>query len=198
MNKEKANNEVQGEKTIPCITLIGMPGSGKSTVGESLAKHLSWAFMDTDYLLEALYACRLQDVVDSLGKESFLDTEELMILSLKAQRTVIATGGSVVYRPQAMGHLSSMGALVYIKTGLPCLLERISLKPERGIAIAPGQSLEDLYRERIKLYEHYADLVCDSEKLSPAECADFIAKSISHGLLEKAKLRMGKVLHHHD
>ena len=199
MNKEIDNkNGTKVEQNIPCVTLIGMPGSGKSTVGASLAHELSWAFMDTDYLIEALYACRLQDVVDSVGKEGFINTEELMILSLKARRTVIATGGSVVYRPNAMQHLCSLGLLVYLKTGLPSLLERIAINPERGIAMAPGQSLEALYQERIKLYEHYADLICDSEKLSPTACGAFIADRLNSGLFEKVKARMAKLAHYHD
>ena len=86
----------------PCVVLIGMAGAGKSTVGMALAQTLGWAFMDSDYLMEALYADRLQSVTDALSKEAFLDLEAVVLGSIRVQRTVIATGGSAVYRPQAM------------------------------------------------------------------------------------------------
>lgn len=166
--------KVKDEKGLPCISLIGMPGSGKSAIGALLARKLNWAYMDTDFLLEALYACKLQNIVDSLGKKEFLNAEERMILSIDACRSVIATGGSAVYREKAMVRLREMGPVVYIRCGLDSLRKRIALNPERGIAMEAGQSLEDLYRERKELYERYSDFVCDSELLRPDECASFI------------------------
>lgn len=196
LGKCKGKKETDGEKGMPCITLIGMPGSGKSTIGSLLAQKMNWAFMDTDYLLEALYACKLQELVDSLGKEKFLDTEEQMILALKCQRCVIATGGSVVYKPEAMRLLASLGPLIYIESDLNCLLERIALKPQRGIAMAPGQSLDELYAERCGLYEKYADLTCNSAKLRPDECVDYIYIRLKK-LLEKCGAA-GRRAYYHD
>ena len=83
-------------RLAPCIVLIGMAGAGKSTVGGVLARELGWAFLDSDHLIEALYGVRLQDVTDALGKEAFLDAECTVIRAIKANRTVIGTGGSLL------------------------------------------------------------------------------------------------------
>lgn len=190
--------KVQGEKNIPCIVLIGMPASGKSTIGAALAERLDWAFMDTDTLLEALYATRLQNIVDSMGKDEFLDTEAAMIESVKANRCVIATGGSVVYRKNAMAHLASLGAIVYVQCGIDCLRGRIEEKPDRGIAMEEGQTLEDLYQERVKLYELNSDLDCESESMNVDGCVEFIMGQIDAGLFERIKPRLENGVYQHD
>ena len=105
-------------RLAPCIILIGMAGAGKSTVGSALARELGWAFLDSDHLIEALYGARLQDLTDALGKEAFLDTECGVIRAIKANRTVIGTGGSVVYREEAMRHLVALGSIVHLDVPL--------------------------------------------------------------------------------
>ena len=151
-----------------CVVLIGMAGAGKSTVGMALAQTLGWAFMDSDYLMEALYADRLQAVTDALSKEAFLDLEAVVLGSIRVQRTVIATGGSAVYRPQAMAHLAT----------LETIEERIARNPDRGLAIAPGQTLADIFYEREALYNHYATLRCDARQKTPQQCARWIAEHL--------------------
>ncbi len=183
MNKD--NNP--SEKWLPCVSLIGMPGCGKSTIGSLLAKNMNWAYMDTDFLLESLYACKLQHIVDNMTQDEFRDAEADMIQSIKAHRSIIATGGSVIYRPEAIRHLKNLGPLVYIESGLDCLKERIALNPQRGISIKEGQSLEDLYQERKKLYEKYADLICNSEILKVAESAEFIQEKVKKIIGRKGK-----------
>ena len=128
-------------RLAPCIILIGMAGAGKSTVGGVLARELGWAFLDSDHLIEALYGARLQDVTDALGKEAFLDAECTVIRAIKANRTVIGTGGSVVYREEAMRHLAKLGPIVHLDLPLAVIEERIARNPQRGLAIAPGQTL---------------------------------------------------------
>ncbi len=160
----------QSHKT-PCITLIGMPGVGKSTVGLALAKHLDWAFVDTDYVIESHYGVQLQSITDSMSKEKFLDLEGHMVSKLRLFRSVIATGGSVVYREAAMAHLRSLGPIVYLQAPLPLILERIARNPQRGIAIAPGQTIEDLFEERAALYTKYAQCTLEVSDYSPIECA---------------------------
>ncbi len=155
----------------PCITLIGMPGIGKSTVGLALAKSLDWAFVDTDYNIESLYGVPLQKITDAMTKEEFLDVEKQVIQSLRLFRSVIATGGSVIYRQEAMTHLRSLGPVVYLHAPLELILERIARNPQRGIAIAPGQTIEDLFEERAALYTKYAQCSLDVTSYSPEECA---------------------------
>lgn len=205
----KFGNSLRGEKMsellkgndkreVPCIILIGMPGSGKSTVGAQLARRLGWAFMDTDFLLEALYAVRLQDVVDRMGKNEFLDAEAALIQSIKARRCVIATGGSVIYSVDAMRHLQGLGAIIYLETNLSTLLERIAENPERGIAIEEGQSLEDLYKERVNFYAAYADYSCCTAELGVEECVEKITNKINAGLFSEIKGRLVESRWKHD
>lgn len=142
--------------TLPenlCISIIGMAAAGKSTLGRELSKLLGWAHVDSDHLMEAAYGTRLQNVADSMTKEEFLDLEEHFVSRIRLKRCVISTGGSVVYRAKAVEHLASLGPLLYIAVPLPIVLERIARKPDRGLAIAPGQTIEDLYHERRLLYE---------------------------------------------
>ena len=98
--------------SLPCISLIGMAGSGKTTIGVALARALGWAFIDTDSLIEAAYATRLQDISDALSRDAFLDMEADFICSLRTSRTVISTGGSVVYRDRGMKRLRDLGLIV--------------------------------------------------------------------------------------
>ncbi len=162
----------------PCISLVGMPGAGKSTIGAALAHELAWAFVDSDFVIESLYGVPLQGVTDAMSKEEFLDVEMQVIASLRLFRTVIATGGSVIYREKAMRHLQGLGPIVYLQATMPTIVERIARNPQRGIAIAPGQTLDDLFQERAALYTKYANCQINVETLTPEECA----KAILHVL----------------
>lgn len=153
------------------ISLIGMAGAGKTTVGRALAHALGWAHIDTDYLIEANYGATLQMVADSMTKEAFLDVEGATLMRVRSRRTVLSTGGSVVYRDATMKHLASLGPIIYIDVPLSLILERIARNPDRGLAIAPGQTIEDLFNERKALYSHYADFTVRAEKMPPAQCA---------------------------
>ncbi len=165
-----------------CITLIGMAGCGKSTVGKALALHIGWAHLDTDHLIEAHYGTRLQHVADAMDKEAFLDVESAVCQQVNVRRTVISTGGSVVYRASTMEHFHSLGPVVYLRVELPLILERISQNPDRGLAIAPGQTVEDLYNERIALYETFAHHVVDCTEAPVSRCVEHIV----HCLAEKS------------
>lgn len=139
-----------------CISLIGMAASGKSTIGRELAKLLDWAHADSDYLIESLYGVRLQDIADSMDKESFLDLEAEVISKANLKRVVISTGGSAIYREKAMQHLRAQGPVVCVDVPLPVILVRLARKPERGMVMNPGQTIEDLYNERQILYKKYS------------------------------------------
>lgn len=169
----------QIEKNYPCVTLIGMAGAGKTTIGSLLAQKLGWAFMDTDNLIESLYGARLQRITDALGKEAFMDVECSVILGIRPGRCVIATGGSVVHRKPAMKHLTALGPVIHIHASLEKILERIARNPERGIAIDAGEKLEDLITLRQELYRKWAMDTCDSEKYDPHACSDFLFNILS-------------------
>lgn len=143
------------------ITLIGMPGSGKSTVGVLLAKTLGFQFVDTDLIIQQREGALLQDILDSRGVEAFLDCEEAAIRTLDCARTVISPGGSAVCRAGAMDHLKALGRVVYLHVPLAELERRVSNITTRGIAMAPGEGLADVYAQREPLYRRYADLTVE-------------------------------------
>lgn len=157
-----------------CISLIGMPGAGKSAVGARVADILGWAHVDTDYLIEATYGVRLQHIADALDKERFLDVEAAVIGAMRVQRAVISTGGSVVYRAETMRWLASLGPVIHLEAPLPLLLERIARNPERGIAIAPGQTIEDLFQERETLYREWSTYRVPVAGFSIDQCAEAV------------------------
>lgn len=156
-----------------CISLIGMAASGKTTIGRELAAAIGWAHVDTDHIIESYYGARLQQITDALGKEAFLDLEARIIRSLTLANAVISTGGSAVYRADAMHFLAELGPIVYIDVPLPIILERIARKPDRGLAINPGQTIEDLYNERQALYSQAATVRFVG---SAAPAAELVAK----------------------
>jgi len=157
-----------------CISLIGMAGVGKSTVGAHLARELDWAHLDTDRLLEAFYGLPLQQIFDELGRESFLAAEELVVANMGAKRCVISTGGSVVYGPRAVARLRELGPVVHLQAELEVVRSRIDNIDQRGLAMAPGQTLDSLYEERRPLYAAAATLVVATDKLTPLQCAEAI------------------------
>ena len=153
------------ERTNMNIILTGMPASGKSTVGVILAKVLGYDFVDTDLLIQRSANARLEKIIAERGVEAFLDLESSVCRSLSAENTVIATGGSVVYREASMLHFKELGTIVYLKVGMDALKARLFDMKERGVALKEGQSLEDLFLERTCLYERYADLTVDESSL---------------------------------
>lgn len=151
------------------IVLIGMPGCGKSTVGVLLAKAMGKAFIDTDVVLQAKEGKKLQPMIEEIGIEAFLEKEQEAILSLSCDDTVIATGGSVIYGADAMKHLHKHGIVVYIRLPYDVISNRLSNLATRGVTLKEGQSLLDLYNERVPLYEASADLVCEADGLGIEE-----------------------------
>ena len=143
------------------VVLIGMPGSGKSTVGVLLAKALGYGFLDVDLVIQRQEGSLLQDILDTRGVDAFLDAEEKAVCSVRCEEHVIAPGGSAVCREKAALHLKSLGPVVYLKVPLEELQQRIQNLSTRGIAMEPGQSLADVMAYRAPLYDKYADLVID-------------------------------------
>ena len=143
------------------IILIGMPASGKSTLGVMLAKLLGYDFLDTDLLLQKRIGRHLQELLDKEGAERFKALEEEALLSVKCERTVIATGGSAVYSARGMAHLATLGRVVYLSLPLTEIKARLSDLSSRGVVMGEGETLDTLYRSRAALYEAYADTVFD-------------------------------------
>lgn len=149
------------------MVLIGMPGSGKSTVGVLLAKLVGYDFLDCDLLIQKSEGKKLCEIIKDSGAEYFKEVENKVNSNIKATKTVIATGGSVVYGKEAMGHLKKMGKIIYLDVSLAELYRRVTNFNTRGIVMDEGQTLEDIYNERTPLYKKYADIVvkCDNDSL---------------------------------
>ena len=159
-----------------CISIVGMAAAGKTTIGRELAALIDWPQLDTDNVIEATYGARLQRITDQLDKEGFLDLEGEIIRRLNVRRCIISTGGSAVYRDFAIQHLKSLGPVIYIRVPLPIILERFARKPERGMAMNPGQTIEDLYAERTRLYEAAAAFMLQGGQAPASEYARSIAR----------------------
>jgi shikimate kinase len=163
------------KRHAPNIVLIGMPGSGKSTVGVILAKRLSRGFVDTDLLIQTAQGRSLQSIVDTDGYLALREIEEKLLANLDCSNQVIATGGSAAYSHPAMTHLKRGGIVVYLHADLETLHKRVPDFSERGLAKGPDQTLDDLFMERISLYTAYADITIDSCGLTHEEvCARII------------------------
>ncbi|SHI75373.1 shikimate kinase [Parasporobacterium paucivorans DSM 15970] len=145
------------------IVLIGMPGVGKSTVGVILAKVLGFRFIDADLLIQEEYDRLLCEIIEQDGVDAFIQIENQVNSSIQAEKSVIATGGSVVYGKEAMEHLKSIGTVVYLKLDYEPLSNRLKNIENRGVVIRNGSSLHDLFVERTPLYEKYADIIIDTD-----------------------------------
>ena len=149
------------------IILIGMPAVGKSTVGVLLAKQLAYAFIDTDLLIQTGEKRRLQPIIQEMGMALFCDLEAAYIKKLAARHSVIATGGSVVYRPEAMAHLEGMGTIFFLDIEPDPLKMRLGDLDARGVIRPAGQSIDALYEERRPLYQRFAQRTVNCSNLSP-------------------------------
>lgn len=162
------------------VTLIGMPGSGKSSVGRALARRLGYAFLDVDPLIVARYgAPDLQSVLDALGNEGFLDAEAEVIAGLRCEDTVIAPGGSAVLREGGIARLKELGPVVYLDPPVEALTRRLRNLATRGVPLAPGQTVADLYAYRAPFYEKYADLRVDSSQPRLEDTVELIIEGLS-------------------
>lgn len=160
------------------IVLIGMPGAGKSTCGVLAAKLLLKNFFDTDLLIQNMENKRLQQIINEKGTAEFKRAEEAAVLSLDIKGTVIATGGSVVYSEKAMRHLKSGGTVIYLHLSLEEMKRRIKNLSTRGIVLEKGETLDDMYAERLPLYEKYADITIDCGENSVEKTVEEIVESV--------------------
>lgn len=161
------------------VTLIGMPGAGKSTTGIILAKYLSRGFLDTDVLIQISRQKSLQKMIDENGYLTLRKIEEEEILRIDVENHVIATGGSAVYSSKAMSHLQDISNIVFLAVDFEIILQRIRNFDTRGIAKGKSQTFRDLYDERQILYEKYAEWTINCNNITQEEIAEMISKKIA-------------------
>jgi shikimate kinase len=160
------------------IVLIGMPASGKSTVGVILAKVLGKKFIDTDLIIQLREDALLADIIKEKGVEGFMKCEEEAILSADENNTVIATGGSAVYGEKAMEHLKEKGTVIYLKVEKDELFKRLHNIKERGVVLKQGETIEEMYDNRSVLYEKYADIIIEERKCTIEETIEKIQNEL--------------------
>jgi len=152
--------------TKPNITLIGMPGVGKSTIGVILAKIIGYEFIDSDILIQKQEGKLLKNIIAEKGSAGFLDIENRLHAELQVANSIISPGGSICYCQKGMEHLRDISTVIYLKLDYPKLKRRLGNLTARGVVLQKGQSLRDLYKERTPLYEKYAHIVIDETGLT--------------------------------
>ena len=158
------------------ITLIGMPGAGKSTVGVVLAKRMGMDFIDTDLIIQKEYNKTLAEIINEKGIEEFKKVENDVISKLELDNTIIATGGSAVYGKEAMKHLRDISKVVYIELTEENIEDRLGDLNERGVVLEDGETLQELYDERIPLYKKYAHIIVNANDMVLREVVKNIEK----------------------
>ena len=145
------------------ITIIGMPGCGKSCMGRAIAGKLKMKLVDSDKLIEKKYGKKLQELIDELGTDEFRKIEEEALLSIEGDNLIVSTGGSAVYSDAGMRHLKELGKVFYLFCSADTIVQRVGDFSKRGIVLNPGQTIKDLFNERAPLYKKYADvtILCD-------------------------------------
>lgn len=153
------------------IVLVGMPGCGKTTIGRILARELEVPFVDTDHLIAEAEGMSLSQIQKEKGMEYFLAAEERALLSLDDSLKVVATGGSAIYSTYGMTYLSSIATMVYLDVDLGMLKIRMGDPKERGVVLAPNQTIAGVYRQRRPLYLRYADIRIRTHNTRPRNVA---------------------------
>ena len=161
------------------IVLVGMPSSGKSTVGVVLAKAMNKGFVDTDILIQQREGRTLQDIINENGNDYFHQVEEQVLLDFDESDFVVATGGSAIYFDRAMEQFKQNGTVVYLQVSLDTVLERLHNITTRGVTLAKGQTLADLYNQRIPLYEKHADVIIKADGMNVEEVVERIIEETS-------------------
>jgi len=133
-----------------------MAGAGKTTVGKALSSHVGYEFLDTDKIIENLYG-KSKDIIDSEGQDRFRTIEEEVLLSIKFNETLLATGGSAVFSHLAMKFIREKSYVIYLEVNFETILDRVSDFKERGFIKDPNQTIADAFKKREILYKHYSD-----------------------------------------
>jgi len=166
---------------LQTISLIGMPGAGKSAVGVLLAKLAGLAFRDTDLDIQVHAQATLHEILQRDGFMQLRELEQQVLMQIPLEHSVISTGGSVVYADAAMARLAAAGPVVYLRTPFETLEQRVAATPHRGIASSPGQTFANIYAERTPLYERYADLTVDTADATAEQVAFLVFRELGPG-----------------
>lgn len=146
------------KRVVMNITLIGMAGAGKSTIGKALAKRLDYTFIDVDRLITDRTGMPLQVLIDKQGDSALLRFEEEAILGLgQVDNCIISPGGSVIYSEKSMVYLKNISKVFFLDASFRSIARRIPNARRRGIVGLRDRSLKELFEERLVLYNKYAD-----------------------------------------
>lgn len=162
------------------ISLVGLPGSGKSTVGRQLARRLQLRFSDSDHVIEQRIGCPIREYFEREGETSFRDIEEQVIDELTQQSGVLSTGGGAVLRDANRQHLHTRGKVVYLKSTPEELMRRLRHDTQRPLLQVgdPLQRLRELYAARDPLYRETAHFVIDTGRPSVATLVNMIVMQL--------------------
>ena len=144
------------------IIFIGMPASGKSTIGVVAAKRLGYGFIDPDILIQEQEKRLLHEIIREEGLDRFREIEDEVNARIEAEHTVISPGGSIVY----CRNFKKIGKIVYLQASYETIRDRIGDPHKRGVTLREGQSLRELYEERKVLFERYADITISEDGLT--------------------------------
>ena len=161
------------------IIFIGMPAVGKSTVGIIVAKQLGYRFIDVDLLIQEEEGKLLKEIIREKGIEGFLAVEDRVNAKISVRKTVISPGGSVVYCENAMKHYKEIGKVVYLQASFETINKRLSDAKNRGVVLKQGQTLKNLYDERVRLFEKYADITICEDGHSLEDTVDAVLGSVA-------------------
>lgn len=162
------------------IIFIGMPAVGKSTVGVVVAKRLGYQFIDTDLLIQEEEGNLLREIIEKKGIDGFLEIEDRVNAKVEVHNTVISPGGSVVYCENAMKHYKEIGTVVYLMASYETINKRLKSAKNRGVVLRAGQTLKDLYDERVPLFERYADLTVCEDGLKLEDTIDKVIEALQN------------------
>ncbi|MBP8640537.1 MAG: shikimate kinase [Oscillospiraceae bacterium] len=166
------------------IILIGMPATGKSTVGVILAKLIGYNFLDTDILLSLEKNRPLSQIISEDGYDKFIEYEGKIGAGIKTERTVIATGGSMVFSENAMRTFSNSGTVVWLDTPVADLEKRmLGTLLDRGVATPVKMTMNEIYEMREPLYRKYADYRVSCEGATEHVVANLRALLIRENLI---------------
>ena len=144
-----------------------------------LAKVLGYEFIDADLIIQQQEGKLLREIIAEVGTDGFIEVENRVNSQIEVEKSVIATGGSVVYGKEAMQHLREIGTVVYLKVSYDILEKRLHDIKGRGVVLKDGQDLRGLYEERVPLYEKYADITVCEDNLNVEQTIEKITEQLN-------------------